>query len=209
LARPLRVQVEGGIYHLGTRGVRKTPTFLDDVDRRCFLALFQATLLRYRWELHTYCLMTNHFHLLVTTHDPNLSAGMQYLNSCYAQSFNRRHGLEGHFVERRFYSRLVETENYLVTLARYILLNPVRAGLCASAGEWRWSSYRATVSALSEVPRPSTWLLGQFGSDLPRARERFAAFVQAGEAELHRYRPQPSRIERSQSASPRTNSGSI
>jgi REP element-mobilizing transposase RayT len=189
--------------------VRKTATFRDDADRRRFLDLFQTTLLRYGWELHAYCLMTNHFHLLVTTPDPNLSAGMQYLNSCYAQWFNQRHGLEGHFVERRFYSRLVETEEYLLTLARYILLNPVRAGLCRSAGDWRWSSYRATVSALSEVPRPSTWLLGQFGGDLPRARERFAAFVRADEAELHRYRLQASRIERSQSASSRTNSGSI
>jgi putative transposase len=203
LPRPPRIQVEGGIYHLGTRGVRKTAIYLDDFDRRRFLALFQTTLLRYRWELHSYCLMGNHFHLLVTTPEPNLSVGMQYLNGCYAQWFNWRHGLEGHFVERRFYSRLVESEEYLLTLARYIVLNPVRAGLCSSAGDWRWSSYRATVSALSEPPRPSTWLLGQFGRDLERARERFAAFVMAGEAELRSYR------ERSQVATSRTNSGSI
>jgi putative transposase len=183
LPRPPRIQVEGGIYHLGTRGVRKTAIFREDADRRCFLGLLQTTLLRYGWELHCYCLMTNHFHLLVTTPDPNLSAGMKYLNSRYAQWFNQRHGLEGHFVERRFYSRLVETEEYLLTLTRYILLNPVRAGLCRSAGEWRWSSYRATVSALSELPRPSTWLLSQFGRDPNRARERFAAFVSAGAAE--------------------------
>jgi REP element-mobilizing transposase RayT len=163
--------------------VRKTAVFRDDADRRRFLDLFQTTLLRYRWELHGYCLMTNHFHLLVATPDPNVSAGMQYLNSCYAQWFNQRHGLEGHFVERRFYSGLVETEEYLLTLTRYILLNPVRAGLCQSAGDWRWSSYRATVSALSEVPRPSTWLVSLFGGDLEQARERFADFVQAGEGE--------------------------
>jgi hypothetical protein len=105
-----------------------------------------------------------------------------YLNGCYAQWFNRRHAFEGHVVERRFFSGLVESDEYLLALARYILLNPVRAGLCQSAGEWRWSSYRATVSALSELPRPSTWLLSQFGRDLDRARERFAAFVRAGEA---------------------------
>jgi REP element-mobilizing transposase RayT len=203
LPRPPRIQVEGGIYHLGTRGVRKTPTFLDDADRRRFLALFQTTLLRYGWELHTYCLMTNHFHLLVTTPKANLSAGMQYLNSCYAQWFNRRHGIEGHFVERRFYSGLVETDEYLLTVARYIVLNPVRAGLCRSARDWRWSSYRGTLSTLSELPRPSTWLLSLFGRDLERAREQFAAFVLAGEAELRSYR------ERNQAATSRTKSGSI
>jgi len=88
LPRPTRVQVEGGIYHLVSRGVRKLPIFTDDLSRERFLGLLDATTARYRWELHTYCLMTNHFHLLVTTVDPTVSAGMQYLNSCYAQWFD-------------------------------------------------------------------------------------------------------------------------
>jgi REP element-mobilizing transposase RayT len=181
LARPLRIQIEGGIYHLGTRGVRKSPIFTDTHDRERFLLLLETTLNRYGWELHTYCLMTNHFHLLVTTPEANLSAGMQFLNGCFAQWFNWRHGFEGHVVERRFYSGLVKSDEHLMALARYILLNPVRAGICNSAGEWPWSSYRATVTGISTGPRLSLWLISQFGNDLEQARERFAAFVRSGE----------------------------
>jgi putative transposase len=181
LSRPLRIQVEGGIYHLCTRGVRKTPIFMDDYERERFLVLLEITAHRYGWQLLGYCLMTNHFHLLVLTPDANVSAGMQYLNGRYAQWFNWRHGFEGHVVERRFYSELVETEEHLMALARYIVLNPVRAGLCKSAGEWRWSSYRATVSGIATVPRLARWLINQFGRDLERAREHFAIFVRSGE----------------------------
>jgi putative transposase len=181
LSRPLRIQVEGGIYHLCTRGVRKTPIFTDDYERERFLVLLEITAHRYGWQLLGYCLMTNHFHLLVLTPDANVSAGMQYLNGRYAQWFNWRHGFEGHVVERRFYSELVETEEHLMALARYIVLNPVRAGLCKSAGEWRWSSYRATVSGIATVPRLARWLINQFGRDLERAREHFAIFVRSGE----------------------------
>ena len=133
MPRPLRDQVEGGIYHLVSRGVRKLPIFTDDRDRERFLWLLEVTADRYGWQIHAYCLMTNHFHLLVTTPDPNVSAGMQYLNGRYCQWFNWRHGYEGHVVERRFFSVLMETDEQLLTVARYIVLNPVRAGLCGSA----------------------------------------------------------------------------
>ena len=168
MPRQPRIQVEGGIYHLVSRGVRKLPLFTDHWDRERFLALFDLTLVRYEWELHTYCLMTNHFHLLVTTHQPTVSVGMQYLKGCYAQWFNWRHLFEGCVFDRRFHSKLVTSDEQLLTTARYILLNPVRAGLCASAGEWPWSSYHATVSEMTQ------------------ARERFAAFVRAGEVDLRR-----------------------
>jgi putative transposase len=181
MSRPLRAQIEGGIYHLCTRGVRKTPIFTDDYERERFLVLLELTARRYGWQLLGYCLMTNHFHLLVLTPDANVSAGMQYLNGRYAQWFNWRHGFEGHVVERRFYSELVETEEHLMALARYIVLNPVRAGLCKSAGEWPWSSYSATLTGVATVPRLALWLIGQFGSDLERAREQFAVFVRSGE----------------------------
>jgi putative transposase len=181
LPRPSRDQVEGGIYHLVSRGVRKLPIFTDDRDRERFLWLLEVTADRYGWQIHAYCLMTNHFHLLVTTPDPNVSAGMQYLNGRYCQWFNWRHGYEGHVVERRFFSVLMETDEQLLTVARYIVLNPVRAGLCGSAAGWRWSSYRAMVAPRRTIPRISRWLLGLFSRNLTEARERYAAFVRAGE----------------------------
>ena len=181
MPRPLREQVEGGVYHLVSRGVRKLPIFHDDRDRERFLWLLEATADRYSWQIHAYCLMTNHFHLLVTTDEANVSAGMQYLNGRYCQWFNWRHDYEGHVVERRFYSVLLETDSHLLAAARYIVLNPVRAGICRRAADWRWSSYRSTVKALVSVPRLSRWLLTVFHREPKRARERFAEFVRAGE----------------------------
>ena len=181
MPRPLREQVEGGIYHLISRGVRKLPLFHDDRDRERFLWLLDRTAHRYRWQIHAYCLMTNHFHLLVTTQDANVSAGMQYLNGRYCAWFNWRYGYEGHVVERRFYSVLMESDNQLLNTARYIVLNPVRAGVCRTAAEWPWSSYRAMVAAIATVPRLSRWLLRLFHRELKQARERFAEFVRAGE----------------------------
>lgn len=171
----------GGIYHVVSRGVRKLPMFTDDRDRRQFLSLLEVTRQRYGWELHSYVLMTNHFHLLLTTPEPNISLGMQYLNGRYCAWFNWRHGFEGHVVERRFWSSLIESERHLFALAQYIVLNPVRAGLCRLASEWRWSSYRATVATVFGIPRLSRWLIDLFGRDLLSARESFAAFVRAGE----------------------------
>ena len=182
MPRPLRPQVEGGIYHLVSRGVRKLPLFVDDDDRERFLALLDLTATRYRWQIHAYCLMTNHFHLLVTTEQANVSRAMQYLNGRYAQWFNLRHGYEGHVLDRRFYSALVETDDHLLNLARYIVLNPVRAGICAKAADWHWSSYRATLEPLATaIPRLTRWLLDFFGRELEEARARFAAFVRSGE----------------------------
>ncbi|MGZ4420032.1 MAG: transposase [Gaiellaceae bacterium] len=107
---PLRPQVAGGIYHLVSRGVRKLPVFTDDESRKRFLGLLDETLERYHWELHSWCLMTNHFHLLVTTVEPTVSDGMQYLNGCYGQWYDWRHGYEGHVFERRFWSQLIESD---------------------------------------------------------------------------------------------------
>jgi putative transposase len=179
--RPLREQVEGGVYHLVSRGVRKLPLFHDDRDRERFLGLLQVTAERYEWEIHAYCLMTNHFHLLVTTHEPNVSAGMQYLNGRYCQWFNWKHGYEGHVVEKRFWSHLIKSDRQVLSVARYIVLNPVRAGISRTAAEWRWSSYRAIVVARQAFPRVSRWILGLFHPELSKARERFAEYIRAGE----------------------------
>jgi putative transposase len=179
--RPLRVQFEGATYHIVTRGVRKLPLFTDDRDRQYFLQLLDTTVTRYGWELHAYCLMTNHFHLLLTTPGANVSAGMQYLNGCYAQWFNWRHGYEGHLVERRFWSTLIQSDEQLFQTARYIVLNPVRADICATAADWIWSSYRALVTGIRHGPRLVTWLLRVFGPNTEEARAAFARFVRQGE----------------------------
>ena len=96
---------------------------------------------RCEWRLHAYCLMDNHFHLLIETPNPNLSAGMQRLKSDYAAYFNGRHSFEGHLFQQRFGSRLIETEEYFADALRYIALNPVKAGLCGHPSDWPWSSF--------------------------------------------------------------------
>ncbi len=130
------------------------------------------------WRCHTYCLMPNHYHLVLETPEPNLSAGMQRLNSGFAQWFNAEHGFSGHVFERRFFSRIVESTYDLFELARYVVLNPVRAGLCDEPRDWEWSSYRALVGDAPPAPFLTIErLLGQFGRDARRAGENFRRFV--------------------------------
>jgi REP-associated tyrosine transposase len=178
MPRPPRPQVAGGVYHIGIRGVRRQRIFTNDSDCEMFSRFFGSVVERSRWQCHAYCLMPNHYHLLIETAEPNLSVGMQRLNSRYAQWFNDEHGLSGHVFDRRFYSRLVESTVDLIELARYLLLNPVRAGVCKDAGAWRWSSYRALVGqeqgAAFLTIEP---LLEYFGRDRSRARERFREFI--------------------------------
>ena len=162
------------------RGVRGELLYTDDVERIRFICLLAEVCLRYKWLLRAYCLMGNHYHLLVTTAEPTLSRGMQWLNGCYAQWFNWRHRLEGHAFFRRFHSVQVETDSYLAEVARYILLNPVRAGVCATPADWPWSSYRAMVGKEPVPPYLACdWLVEQFGFELRHAQANFAAFVAA------------------------------
>jgi len=181
MARPLRLEYAGALYHVTSRGNAKADIFLDDADRRVFLRILGATIDRYRWVLHAYCLMGNHYHLLVETLQPNLSRGMRQVNGVYTQCFNRRHKHVGHLFQGRFGAILVERESHLLELARYVPLNPVRAGFVNSAAQWPWSSYRATAG----LEAPSPWLtvgvvLEHFGPDPGRALARFQEFVQAG-----------------------------
>jgi hypothetical protein len=122
--------------------------------------------------------MPNHFHLLLETARAELSNGMRYLNGVYAQSFNRRYQLDGHLFQGRFHARLVESDWHLLEVGRYVVLNPVRAGLCSGPGEWAWSSYNALVgTAAMPTFLARDWFLGHFGSDPVRARQRYARFV--------------------------------
>ena len=181
MARPLRIESEGGLYHVTARGNAGANIYLEDSDRERFLEILGNSVERFRWICHVYCLLGNHYHLLVETPEPNLSRGMQYLNGVYTQWFNRKHGRYGHLFQGRFKSIVVEKESYLLELARYIVLNPVRAGLARSAREWRWSSYRATAGQV-EVPGFLTtdWLLSQFGRSRLAASRAYKTFVRQG-----------------------------
>jgi putative transposase len=178
MPRPLRVQLAGGIFHVTARGNRKQEVFLDDVDRHTWLDHLAEVVERYGWRCHAYCLMPNHFHLVIETREPNLSAGMQRLNAVYAQWFNARHAFTGHLFQGRFHSTLVESNWHLLELLRYVVLNPTRAGLCDGPAAWAWSSYLATIA---RAPRPRFltvgFVLSQFGEHPDNARTTYELFV--------------------------------
>jgi putative transposase len=179
MPRAPRIQVAGGVYHVTSRGNRRQATFLDTDDHRFHLWCLDRAAARFEWRIHDFVHMTNHFHMLLTTANANLSQGMQWLNGLYAQVFNARHSLTGHLFQGRFHSELVEDEGHLLESSRYDVLNPVRAGLCDHPLAWRWSSCRATVG-LAQVPDflDVDWLLGQFAVDREEARRRYLQFVE-------------------------------
>jgi REP element-mobilizing transposase RayT len=182
MARRPRPQIENGIYHVVSRGVRRTPIFHDEDDREQFLRLLAFVLRTYEWRCFAYCLMTNHFHLAVQTIEPTISRGMQYLNGRYCQQFTVRYGLPGHVLERRFFSEVVEREAYGLSLVRYIVRNPVRAGICGSPEHWPWSSFAATVGLVSAPELLDVeWTLEQFSDDPRSAARQFAEFVADGD----------------------------
>ncbi|HSH39296.1 MAG TPA: transposase [Chthoniobacterales bacterium] len=178
MARQLRIQYEGAIYHLLNRGDRREDIFLDEADRSTFLEALGAACLKTGWQVHAYCLMTNHFHLVVETPRPNLVAGMKWLLGTYTIRFNRRHRFSGHLFAGRYKSLLVDESDrhYLRTVCDYVHLNPVRAGMVAEGEKlesYRWSSY---LSYLRPTLRPK-WLrcdrlLGEHGIDRESRRSR-------------------------------------
>ncbi|MBV1719956.1 MAG: transposase, partial [Desulfomicrobium sp.] len=181
MARPLRIEFPGAVYHVTSRGNAQAAIFVDGVDRNTFLAVLRQTLRRFNVLCHAYCLMTNHFHLLLETPDANLSKAMRQLNSVYTQAFNRRHGRVGHVLQGRFKAIVVDREAYLLELCRYVVLNPVRAGMVKDVGKYPWSSYRATAG-LDKVPEflSVDWILEQFGLDRKSARTEYRRFIEAG-----------------------------
>lgn len=136
MTRPLRLEFPGAVYHLTARGDRRGDIFLDDTDRQTFLRLLEKEVRQQAWRLFAYCLMSNHYHLLVETPDGNLVAGMRRLNGAYTQAFNRRHGRVGHVLQGRYKSIVVDRDAYLLELARYIVLNPVRANMVKRVEDW-------------------------------------------------------------------------
>ena len=142
-----------GTYHVGTRGVDGTPIFRSDDDRRFFLRLFADVVQRHDWLVHVFCLMTNHYHLVVEALRDELSAGCHRLNGVYAQTFNRRYRRKGHLFGDRFWSGLIEDDEELQDTCAYVLANPVRAGLCEQPADWPWSGSRTDRTAWRIVAR--------------------------------------------------------
>jgi putative transposase len=191
MARALRLEFEGALYHLCARGNRRERIFADEKDYLRFLALLRESLRRYEVELHSYVLLPNHFHLLARTLKPNLSRWMHWLMVGYSISFNRRHKKVGHLFQGRYKSLLVEKGDYLLGLSRYLHLNPVR-GRVIGAGNpkerrkrlrsYRWSSYLGYAGLTKQNPSVSEELvLDEFGGrTIQQDKLRYRRFVEEG-----------------------------
>lgn len=181
MARPVRIEFPGALYHITARGNKKENILSNDWDRKVFLKILDETITRYQFICYAYCLMPNHYHLLVETPKGNLSLGIRELNGIYAQKFNQIYETVGHVFQGRFKAILVEKESYLLELCRYIVLNPVRAGMVQYPWDWHWSSYQATVGQV-EKPKFLTidWILSQFHKEQAIAKKSYEDFVFAG-----------------------------
>jgi REP element-mobilizing transposase RayT len=181
MARPLRIEYPGALYHITSRGDRQEPIFEDDQDRKAFLNLLGEVISRFRWRCHAYCLMGNHYHLMIETPQANLTKGMRQLNGVFTQWSNRRHKRSGHLFQGRYQAIIVERDAYFLALARYIVLNPVRAAMVKHPRQWAWSSYNATMG---KSPAPA-WLrsddlLIQFGNRRAGAWRKYQQFIEEG-----------------------------
>ena len=180
MTRPLRIEFNGALYHITSRGNARQAIFLKGEDFADFLKILNSVVKRYNFLLHAYCLMDNHYHLLVETPEGNLSKGMRQLNGLYAQRFNQKHRRVGHLLQGRYKAILVDKENYLLELSRYIVLNPVRAGIVKNPKDYRWSSYQGT-SGKQKIPGLfSDWILSQFAKERRKASIQYQTFVLSG-----------------------------
>jgi REP element-mobilizing transposase RayT len=180
MSRPLRLQFPGALYHITSRGDGREPIFLDDSDRTTFLAIMAQVCERYDWVCRSYCLMTNHYHLLIETRAATLARGMRQLNGVYTQQFNRVHRRVGHVYQGRYSAILVQQERHLLEVMRYIVLNPVRARMVVTADAWAWSSYRATVGLVSSPSWLQTDGIAAIFGGGEDGRRQFVEFVHDG-----------------------------
>ena len=181
MARPLRLEFAGALYHVTSRGDRREEIVEDDFDREVWLEVLAEVCSQFNWLCHAYCLMDNHYHCVIETAEGNLSKGMRQLNGVYTQRFNRSKNRVGHVFQGRYKAILVEKEGYLLELARYVVLNPVRAQMVRAAKDWPWSSYRATAGLVSAPEFLTTdWLLAAFAKRKGLAQERYRKFIADG-----------------------------
>jgi len=182
MARPLRIEFPGALYHVMSRGIEQRPIVRDDGDRLKRLEWLRRTVEMHEWRLHAFVLMNNHEHLFVETPQANLAVGMQLLNGSYTSYFNRRHSRVGHLFQGRYKGHLIEEEGYYLEVSRYIHLNPVRARMVRDPDQWRWSSYggyRLARQALDWVTYDG--VLGEFARETHLARRAYVRFVAAGQ----------------------------
>ena len=177
MPRKLREEFPDAVHHAYARGVNRTVIFIDDEDRERYLALLGQVVERHGWRCLAFCLMHNHVHLLVQTPEPYLGRGIQLLHGIYAQYFNRRHARSGHLFQGRFGTKVMRTDAQLLLAARYIARNPVKAGLCREATDWRWSSHRATLNGARPRWLDTPLLLDYFGADGGDPLDTYTEFV--------------------------------
>jgi putative transposase len=181
MARPLRIEYDGALYHVTSRGNDRKAIFKDDNDRELFLDTLAKVAERFHWICHAYCLMNNHYHLVIETPDGNLSKGMRQLNGVYTQTFNKRHGRVGHVFQGRFKGILVQKDTHFLEVCRYVVLNPVRAKTIQHPRQWKWSSYGATAGIVNPHGCLTTDdILSQFAHRKAIAQEKYSGFVQDG-----------------------------
>ncbi len=181
MARPLRIEFPGALYHVISRGNERRLIIRDDMDRERRLDWLRRTVEMFEWRLHAFVLLDTHDHLFVETPEANLSAGMHYYNSSYTGYFNRRHRRAGHLFQGRFKGHLVEEQGYFLEVSRYIHLNPVRARLVARPEAWRWGSCAGYVHKARELPWVTySRVLGEFAKMASLARRRYGRFLRAG-----------------------------
>ncbi|MBL1140950.1 MAG: addiction module toxin RelE [Proteobacteria bacterium] len=181
MSRPLRIEYAGAVYHITSRGNARSNIYTSDTDRKEFIKIITQTCERYNWHCYAWCLMSNHYHLVIETAEANLSRGMRHLNGVYTQTYNRTHKRVGHLFQGRYKAILVEKESYLLEVVRYVLLNPVRANITKTAGQYRWSSYRAMIDK-AEAPQwlDKDWILGHYGKRQSTAQKNFIQFIREG-----------------------------
>lgn len=181
MTRQLRLEFPGALYHVTSRGNARAPIFYSHRDRRTWMTFLAFSCERFNLVIHAYCQMDNHYHLMVETPDGNLGRAMKHLNGRYSSYFNKVHARPGHLFQGRYKAILVERENYLLELARYVVLNPVRAGLAEHPRDWFWSSYHATVQPdIAPAWLNTDWLLTQFAETVEAAIPAYKRFVLNG-----------------------------
>lgn len=179
MPRPLRIEYENAVYHITSRGNARANIFTDKYDYSNFLILLKEVLQKYNWLCYAYCLMPNHYHLLIKTPDANVSQGMKQLNGVYTKRFNKKHSRIGHLFQGRFKGIIVEKDSHLLELCRYIALNPVKTNLAALPHQWPWSSYKEIITN-KQIIIEKEWILSQFGKNSYQAIDEYKKFVLAG-----------------------------
>jgi putative transposase len=178
MARPLRIEYPGAFYHVTSRGNEKKDIFKSRRDREKFISYLKSAVERYGAEIHVYCLMTNHYHLLLETPRGNLSEIMQHINGAYTTYFNVKRKRTGHLFQGRYKAIVVEADEYALELSRYIHLNPVRAGMVQAPQEYEWTSYKCYAGMAAGLQWPKTdFILSYFGENRIESGQKYQQYV--------------------------------